>query len=384
MSTKIKVLQVTGAMNRGGAEVMLMDVTRNKSDRFHFDFLINYNQKKGIQKGDFDDELTSLGCGIHHIPAQWEIGPRAYARKFKALIDEIGFPDVVHIHMNAKSGIIAWAASRAGAKRIVVHSHADLKIRGHWLKVFLSKLELRFQKWLMARFATDFWGCSMEANASLFLPKILKTDHAAIIKNAVDVTRFQDVGPNDVGELKRSIGLPDDALILGNVGRLVRHKNVGFILDIVKELIADGVNAHLIYAGRIDDATYEQDLAHKVNELDIGAHIHYLGNRDDVPVIMHAMDVFVGPALQEGFGLVAVEAQACGTPCVLYTGFPPLVDMDLDLVQFIPNFEISTWKQYILNARKMNDLDAIKTKIEELGFDVRANTRTIEDYYQRS
>ena len=67
---KLKVLQVTGTMNRGGAEVMLMDIYRNISTDIHFDFLINYKVEAGINKGEFDDEILSKGGRIRHIGSQ--------------------------------------------------------------------------------------------------------------------------------------------------------------------------------------------------------------------------------------------------------------------------------------------------------------------------
>ena len=127
---QIKVLQVTGAVNRGGAEVMLMDIYRNISKAVHFDFLVNYKTKQGIQKGDFDDEILSKGGRIKHIGSQWDLGFFNYIKEFKKVILKIGKPDIVHIHMNAKSGVIALAAKKAGIKNIIIHSHADLKFRG--------------------------------------------------------------------------------------------------------------------------------------------------------------------------------------------------------------------------------------------------------------
>ena len=56
---KLHVLQVVGAMNRGGAEVMLMDIYRNISEDIHFDFLINYKIKIGTVKGDFNLKYQS-------------------------------------------------------------------------------------------------------------------------------------------------------------------------------------------------------------------------------------------------------------------------------------------------------------------------------------
>ena len=104
---KLHVLQVTGAMNRGGAEVMLMDIYRNISLDFHFDFLVNYKLKSGVVKGDFDDEILEKGANIKHIGTQWDLGPINYIKEFKKIIKEIGKPDVIHIHLNSRAGIIS-------------------------------------------------------------------------------------------------------------------------------------------------------------------------------------------------------------------------------------------------------------------------------------
>ena len=144
---KIKVLQITGAMNRGGAEVMLMDIYRNISKDVHFDFLVNYKTKKGVQKGDFDDEILSKGGRIEHIGSQWDLGFFKYINEFKKVVQKVN-PDIVHIHMNAKSGVIAFAAKKAGIKQIIIHSHADLKFRGSLLSRLVGTLELIIQKHL--------------------------------------------------------------------------------------------------------------------------------------------------------------------------------------------------------------------------------------------
>ncbi len=380
-SLPVRVLHVVGSMNRGGAEVMLMDVTRNKSSNFHFDFLVNYNTKQGITEGDFDQELVELGCRLYHIGAQWDIGPIKYLYIFKQLFKANGGYDVVHIHMNAKSGIIAWAAKRAGAKKIVVHSHADLKIRGQWLKVFLSKIELKFQQMLMARFATNYWGCSEEANRSLFFSSLLTPERSAIINNAVDVQKFQSPDPQKLNTLRRELNLNESTLVLGNVGRVVRHKNVRFIIDILKELKKREIEFRFIYAGRDDDKAYQKEILAAAKDGDVIDCVHYLGSRDDVETVVNAMTVFVGPALQEGFGLVAVEAQAAGIPCVLYSGFPPSVDMELGLVKYHSDFDVEPWVDSIIEAKKHSDLDIVRRNIVNLGFDVAGNTAKIEELY---
>ena len=228
---KKHVLHIVGGMNTGGAEVMIMDLLRNISIDFHFVFLVNYKKKQGILKGDFDQEIVSRNAAIVHIPTQWDIGPVRYIRRFKKIYKELGKPEVVHIHLNAKSGVIALAAKIAGAKKIIVHSHANIVFRGHPLKVKIYEVETFFQKMLIDLFATDYWGASLEACKSLFYKKRQKK--ITIINNAINVEKFQNVNQQQINSLKKTLNIKENTLVLGNIGRIVRHKNVSLIIDIL-------------------------------------------------------------------------------------------------------------------------------------------------------
>lgn len=378
----IKVLHVVGAMNRGGAEVMLMDIYRNISTKVHFDFLVNYKIKQGILKGNFDDEIKLKGGQIEYIGAQWDIGFFNYIKEFKKVIDKIDKPDIVHIHMNAKSGIIALAAKRAGIRHIIIHSHADLKFRGSFISKLVSNIELIIQKKLMASSANRFWGCSQEANESLFYKRLLTPEKSAIIKNAVDVGSYQNVTIESVNKLRESYGVNENTIIFGNVGRVVRHKNVAFIIDVLDKLNKMNVDFVFVFAGRDEQPDYLQEILKKVKQYNIEDKVKYLGVREDIPVVMNSFDVFLGSALQEGFGLVAVEAQAAGLPCVLYTGFPETVDMNLNLVTFLNNLDATKWADAIkLLPKKNNDFTLIKDAIISKGFDSVSNTKGIEKRY---
>ncbi len=383
MKKKTHVLQVVGAMNRGGAEVMLMDIFRHLSSDTKFSFLVNYKIKKGIEKGDFDDEIIQKGAELKHIGAQWDIGPLKYIKEFKRIYNELGKPEVVHIHLNAKSGIIALAAKLAGAKKIIVHSHADLKFRGSFISVLASKTEFFFQRILISKYATDYWGASKEANKSLFYKKF--QDKTLVINNAVDTEKFQNVTEKEISQLKETLNIKPHTLVIGNIGRIVRHKNVDFILDVLKEYNKKDKDFIFIFAGRIEDENYFKEIQSKIKRYKLEEKVIHLGNRDDVPTIINALDIFMAPALQEGFGLVAVEAQAAGVPCILYKGFPKLVDMDLGLVEILDNFEVQNWQSKIDWAKKskLKNRELIKNKIKEKGFDIVENAERIENLYRK-
>lgn len=380
---KIKILQVTGVMNRGGAEVMLMDIFRNISSEFEFHFLINYKVKQGIVKGDFDDEIIKLGGTIHYIGAQWDIGPIKYLQQFSKICKQIGTPNAVHIHMNAKSGIIALAAKLAGIKKIIVHSHANLKVRGSWGYKIASTLEWYFQKIAIMLFANQFWACSQEAMDSLFFKRIQKKGQSYIINNAVDVAKFQNVSTTAKELLKQTYKGTKETLIIGNIGRIVQHKNVDFIIEILNALEKNNIQYKFVFAGRADDQLYLDTIFKKATDYNLLQNVIYLGNREDVAEVVNTFDVFLGTALKEGFGLVAVEAQAAGVPCILYKGFPKSVDMNLNLVTFLDDFNVLNWVSAIENLKPtIKNQQNIKNQINALGFDIVENTKKIEHLYK--
>ncbi len=381
-SKNLHVLQVTGTMNRGGAEVMLMDILRNLSPDVRFDFLINVKKSDPQPHGDFDEEILARGGRLFYIGTQWELGPVRYLREFRKIIEKTGKPDAVHIHLNAKCGVIALAARLCGIRKVIAHSHAALNFKGPFLRVFPSIVELKMQKILIGLFATDYWGCSREANASLFWSRVLE-EKAIVLNNALNLQAFQSVSESRTAELRKTFGATNGVLVLGNVGRVVRHKKVDFVLDILKVLQERSVDCLFVFAGRSDDRAYLDEIIQKARLLSVADRVLYLGDRDDVPALMSAFDLFIGPAVNEGFGLVAAEAQAAGVPCVLSRGFPRAVDMDLHLVSYVDNYSPEYWADVLLAARsgKCSDKELIRRKIAERGFDAAANTRRVERLY---
>lgn len=376
----LKVLQVVGVMNRGGAEAMLMDILRNKPENVHFDFLINNDPARLTDEGSFDKEILSYGCEMLHIGSQLRLGPIKYIRQFMKVVRELQ-PDVVHIHLNAKSGLIALAAKLGGVKKIIVHCHADIKFRGTLPSRIFNETEMWCQKWLIGWCATDFWGCSKEANLRLYRGKTY--EKSLIVNNAISCEVYRTVTEDQWKAVRQSYNLPNDAVILGNVGRIVSHKGIAHIVDVLAVLHKRKVNAHFVVAGRNDAVEYVENMMTHAKKLGVDSKIHFLGERADIPVVMHTFDVFVGPALREGFGLVAVEAQAAAVPCVLFKGFPKTVNMNLGLVSFVDDFNPITWSDNIMQAlaQKKVEKDLILDVIRSMGFDAKENAIKVCNAY---
>ena len=382
---KLKVLQVTGAMNRGGAEVMLMDIYRNISSNIHFNFLVNYKLNEGIRKGDFDNEIKEKGGTIKHIATQWDLGPISYFREFKKIIAEIGKPDVIHIHLNSRAGIIALCARLIGINKIIAHSHGDLVFKGSVLKNLPGIIELQIQKLLIDFFATDFWGCSQVAIKSLFYSRKIKKGKTVIINNATAVDDYLDVLQEDTIKLKITFKIPEETLIIGAVGRIVRRKNIGFVIEVLNILNRRNIDFVFVNVGKIEDEMYMKEITDKIKSYQLEDRVLNLGLRDDIPAIMSIFDVFISPAHNEAFGMVAAEAQAAGLPCVLSNEFPKTIDMNLNLVSFINNFNPTIWADELIRVHKDKcyDKKLIKKCFLKRGFDIKENVRTIESLYKQ-
>lgn len=345
----ITVLQATGTMDRGGAEVMLMDLVRKLHDDFRIVFLIHH--KKGTPPvGDFDDELKAIGCELKYIESVWDIGIKAYRAKFRRIIDEIGKVDVVHSHLNSKGGIIAKCAHECGIPKIIVHSHAKIEFNGSLLYRTVMKSELYLQRRWINRYATDYWACSAEALPSLFTKAHYSGANAQIIHNAVDPSALTLYHGNDI---RHELGIPDDLPIIGSVGRIARVKNYEFAADLVCSLWEKGYHFAYVVAGRKQDEDSSSYLFKKLSKYN---NFYYLGVRDDLGKLYHGMNAYLGTSLREGLGLTAVEAQACGVPCLLSHAFPPLCDIGLGIIHRPANDTIAAWEEALIPLLKKREV----------------------------
>ena len=380
----LKVLQVLGTMNRGGAEIMVMDLFRNTSPEVHFDFLVNVKIDQPKPQGDFDPEILRRGAQIFHIGTQWDLGVIRYIWRFRKILRQAGVPDVVHIHLNSRCGVIALAARLSGVKKVVAHSHGNLTFKGGFPQVLAQWAELTLQKLLIATFATDFWGCSSPANRRLYYKGKIAAGETVVINNAINVKSFLDVTKSTTERLKKTLDINDSRLVIGNMGRIVRYKNVAHIVEVLKVLKSRGVDFVFVFAGRIVEDGYMAEIQAKISSYQLEKMIRYIGDRDDVPEVMSTFDVFVGPARNEPFGMVIVEAQAAGLPCVLSAEYPENVDMGLGLVAFVEDFVPEVWADAIQKSAGAPRLggDHIYRKLAERGFDVVNNTRHIEGLYR--
>ncbi len=106
--------------------------------------------------------------------------------------------------------------------------------------------------------------------------------------------------------------------------------------------------------------------------------IKFLGVRKDIPRLMKAFDVFVFPSLNEGFGMVTIEAQCAGTPCVVSDSLPRSTDMGLDLIHYLNLKEdLLNWIKVInrMIEEEKPDENTIIEQFKRNGFSIHENIK---------
>jgi len=142
------------------------------------------------------------------------------------------------------------------------------------------------------------------------------------IHNGVDLSRFGRAGKL---ESRMRLALPADAPIVGTVGRLDPVKDQVGLIRAFAQVRTQHPAAVLVVAG---DGPCRAELERVAAGLGQRDHVRLLGNRDDIPTVMSALDVFVLPSIAEGISNTILEAMATGLPVVATRvgGNPELVE----------------------------------------------------------
>jgi glycosyltransferase involved in cell wall biosynthesis len=136
-------------------------------------------------------------------------------------------------------------------------------------------------------------------------------DQITVICNGVDVRRYeQEV---DTHAVRQRLRLDTRARLIATVGTLKEQKGHCYLIDAAQEVVRQRADWHflLIGDGRLRDGLHAQ-----VRELDLSENVHFLGNRQDVPELLAASDLFVLPSLWEGLPMALIEAMAASKAVV--------------------------------------------------------------------
>ena len=300
MAEPIRVAQVLNRMDSGGIEAVVMNYYRHiDREKVQFDFYFAEDSSFPQR-----EELERLGAGIYPIPSYSR--SVEYHRALYKAFKEKGYK-IVHAHLSTMSVFPLFAAWRAGVPVRICHNHST----AHWgegLKTLLKYILRPFNK----VFATCYFACGETAGRWMYGDKCFEKGKVTVMPNAIDTEKFT-YDPEARVALREELGIPEDAFVVGHVGRFMYQKNHSFLIDVFAELAKQRPDAVLLLIG---EGELVERIQNKVWGLGIEAKVIFTGARQDVDKLYSVMDVFCLPSFYEGMPVVAWEAQASGLPCV--------------------------------------------------------------------
>ena len=362
----IRVLHVVTYMGRGGLETMLMNYYRAiDREKVQFDFLVHRDFR-----ADYDDEIELLGGRIYRIPTlnPFSLNYRKALNRFFAEHKEY---KIVHVHQDCMSSVILKAAKKNCVPIRVAHSHSASQTKN--LK-YLIKLYYRQQ---IPQYATHLMACSEEAGKWMFG----KADYE-ILSNAINAQAYRyDVAVRK--EVRNSLGIPGNQLLIGHVGNFSEPKNHSFLIDVFYQ-IQKKADAKLLLIGgknlKLDSVSIMDNMKQKVFDLGLADKVIFAGTRPDVNKLLQAVDVFVFPSKYEGLPVATIEAQATGLICL----FSDRVPIECKITNLVHQISLEKgaefWAERIIELSNYSRRDTYQ-EIVQSGFDIQKNATRLQEFY---
>ncbi|HRK79644.1 MAG TPA: glycosyltransferase family 4 protein [Thiobacillus sp.] len=216
--------------------------------------------------------------------------------------------DAIHAFRALPEGLAAWAVARLTLRPVVVYAHGEeLTSWGSGGKYKAMRFALRHADRVVA---------NSEHTRATLLAMGVAAARIAVIYPGVDVSVFR---PGlDAEDLRASLGIGRADKLVFSVGRLSRRKGFDQAIRAVARLRSEGIAVRYVIAGIGEDADYLDGL---IAEHRLQGIAHRIGAVEDadLPRWLNACDVFAMPNRDingdnEGFGMVFIEAAACGKP----------------------------------------------------------------------
>lgn len=298
-TTALNIAHAIHGLGLGGAQKVIASIVRGRRDPRLRYFVYSCND--GVHR----EEIEEAGATVRIVPRSLpKIDPFWVARLARAMRED--HIHLVHGHLFGDSLHGALAARWAGALPVVLTLHISPQ---GW-----SGLQrLAYPRLLAGCRRAVACAASVQEGVRQAYPwatRVMETIHNGIEEPDVEV-------PDDArrAELKRSLGVAPDDLLVATVGRLSEQKGQKYLISAFARLHREQPQnpARLVLLG---DGELRRDLEAQVAAEGIGEHILFAGFRSNVPELLQVIDVVVFSSLFEGLPIALLEAMAASRPLV--------------------------------------------------------------------
>lgn len=361
----IRVAQIIGKWVGGGVEAVVMNYYRNiDHNKIQYDFICD-SDSTNIPY----DEIERLGGRVILIPPYQKVFD--YQRELQKVLIE-GKYKIIHSHINTLSVFPLYAAKKVGVEVRIAHNHSTTN-KVEWKKNLMKQALKPFAK----RYANKYFACTEHAGRWLFGDKDFDNGNVYVMNNAIDLDKFK-YDEKIRNKVRKELGVDKDTVVIGHIGRFMKQKNHEFLIDVFYEYHRKNSNSILMLVGQ---GPLMEEMKYKVKDLGIEDSVKFLGQRTDANEMYQAMDLFLFPSLYEGLGMVAVEAQCSGLPCVASTEVPEIAKVT-DSMKFLKLSDyIEEWVKVIEMELDNSVREDKISEVSEHGYNIKEEVKKLEKKY---
>lgn len=299
----MKVLHFIDEIKIGGAQTHLFTIIKEMLVQFP-----NDEHKIVVLFEDdlYSDKFREIGVEVETLNLRSYFATKSYFTIVSILKSYIKKenPQVVETHLTWSRLLANTAARVAGVKKRIGFEHGDIYLSSIFFKITNFFSQFIFDEIIVCSDELKIW-----AN---------KTHHIAnaklkVMYNCVDLVKFKPVGVKNLEKVLDQKLPKFNFISVGTLGKGV-NKRVDISIKATAILKEKGYDVGLIICG---DGEQKQDLEKLAVYLGIESQIRFLGMRNDIPKILPHAFAFVHAAPYEPFGIVCIEAMACGLPAIV-------------------------------------------------------------------
>jgi len=223
---------------------------------------------------------------------------------------------IVHTH-TPKPGLLGQIAAKLARVPVVINTIHGFYFHdgmpAHWRRFYIV------MERVAARCSDSILSQNSEDIETAIREKICFRTQIQYLGNGIDIERFDRtrIDPQRLADIRRELGLPPAAPVVGFVGRLVTEKGINEFLQAAEIILRERPDARFLLVGPIDHAKRDAVSADLAQRYGVADACVFTGMRNDMPELYALMDIFVLPSHREGFPRSPMEASSMGVPCVV-------------------------------------------------------------------
>lgn len=293
-----KALIITGTLNYGGVERLLVDAAKALREKGQYEPVIcNLGQKSELEAELAAAKIQCFNLA-KEVPGKNIIKTLRTVRK---IIKEVQ-PNIIHTHQFASDFYGSLAA--IGLKiPVVSHLHnPQAESRSRQIMRFFLTIRL-----------TDAFIASSEEKETA-MKRWAPWTKIFVLHNAIDEKNLELPTGFEREKFRQTFGLPAQSLVIGAVGRLSPEKGFDILLESFRKIAKKNPGIFLMIVGSGPEEKNLKTLATKLEILD---NVIFTGYRRDIAALMSLFDLMVVSSRTESFCLAALEAMFVGTPIII-------------------------------------------------------------------